>query len=231
MDYYEYVGPDPITKSVSCSDFHTCNPQNRSQNEMYIQPEYMSGSDYCNGLINRANYESFLQSFGKVEGVHCVIGGYGTFGVAIRADIAESNDDIADTLRSLEDYPVIDEDAYREKETEAQNEAYEDWGRSDTIRFISRELNKHDIDWDEPEDLGAFDHLFYDACEQTNEYWQEETGGSMWIRVERVGMFIAENILIDMTPEKELPLLMNRKWCSEKIRAKFENKLKGVSNG
>ena len=149
----------------------------------YYMPELMSGSDYVNGSVTVSNHRVFLEDFGKVDGVHGVYGGYGTYAVAIRLDAITP--EMLEVFEALEDYPLISEDDHSEVETTAQDEAWDSWVKSDFRKeLISRFPTLEEKIEDMPED--ELCRLFYQLADRANEYWENETGNSAWIRIERV---------------------------------------------
>lgn len=231
MDWYIYTGdwhgnttPPP---RAGYGDFDRVkDPKGYKDTELYVLPEYLSGGDYDHsGLVQRSNHRTFLKSFKNKDGVHDLSGGMGTYGVAVRKDVLESNEEIRKALDALEGYPIIDEEDYSALRNEEQEEAWKNWAEHDVLRSIQGEFP----DW-EPEDDDQLSLLFHEASEESNNYWQED-GGSMWIDINKVVPYILDRLTLEQTPEKDLPLLLTREWKSESARKEFEQRLKGVSNG
>lgn len=65
-----------------------------------------SGSDYGGDTVTRSNYEYFLEEYEDIA--LRVYGGHGTYGVLI--PVWFWNDGLEEDLKSLEDYPSIDDD-------------------------------------------------------------------------------------------------------------------------
>ena len=147
--------------------------------ELYILPRFMGGSDYSGSTVERSNHRCFLEDHEGARGVFDVYGGHGTFAIAIRADCLTP--DMYDTLRGLDDYPLISEDDLSEVEREAEGEAWECWARSDFISAVEKHL---DLELD-LEDRAAL-ALFNTAQERENEYWIFEEGGTAWIDLDRI---------------------------------------------
>jgi hypothetical protein len=152
----------------------------------------------------------FLEEFGELDGVHNVYGGYGSYGAAIRLDVwraaaertgcawfgadpdtATCDEDGACChqmrawLEELESYPVANEDDLFQVEMEAQDEAWESWAESDFARAIKSQFPE-DIDGLEVLDSGRFRGWFEELRERANVYWENETGNSAHVDVERV---------------------------------------------
>jgi len=224
---YDYDGEVPVQPSYGDfspykGDYDYATPAQKTL--LYIMPELLSGSDYSGGSLSKSNYETFLDLYGKREGVHDCHGGMGTFAVAIRADVAEA-EDIAETLDSLEDYPVLDESHHSKEQCNREKEAWNGWVERDARNKVEVEVQKFIEDW-EPDD--NFEERFYDACEETGECFQEESDGSMYIKVDKLVPNIADKILAENTPDLSMPLLMSRVWKSETARMLYLSRIKGV---
>ena len=159
----------------------------------YLIPGILSGSDYNGSIVEKSNHREFLDKFAPMRGVVDLSGGYGSFGVAINlAVISPAEDAIWETLLSLKDYPILDDDRMSEMETEAQNEAWENWARSDFIRAIAKsfELSEEDeelLDYlknNDPHQL-VF-NLFRELEDRSNTYWVNEQGDTMHIDIDRI---------------------------------------------
>lgn len=181
----------------------------------YFVSDFLSGSDYSGGTVERANYRVFLEDFGDRDGVHEVYGDFGTFAIAVRVDSIDA--EMAETFDALEDYPVLSEDALGEIELEAQTEAWDCWARGDFVDALEDRL-AGDADYPElayvpnpepanqgrlfatgerpyPTDLeDALLALFLTASATANVYWETETGGNAHIDVARV----ADAVDVDM---------------------------------
>ena len=153
-----------------------------------VVPRSMGGGDYSGTTYHRSNYDVFLENFGDVEGVYSLHGGYGTFAVAIRADLV--NEEIHDAIAGLSDYPVLDEDALSMYEDELEQEAWENWARHDFVRGVEQEL--------EIKDLGELltdeqiYELFRELCQRSDEYFQAD-GPDIYIRIQTVVAAVEED--------------------------------------
>lgn len=147
-----------------------------------LVPDYLSGSDYSGGTAYRSNYNVFLEEFGDLPGVYDISGGHGTYAIGIRLD--SLNDDMLDILHGLEDYPVIDEEAMSELETEQEDEAWENWTRSEFTRALTQKFP--DLE-EEIEDLSndQLFELFRESADKANEYWEHDAEGAR-INVKRI---------------------------------------------
>lgn len=150
-----------------------------------VVPKLMSGSDYSGSSIERANYAAFLEQFKDVKGVYETYGGHGTYGVVILASV--DNKEIADTLRALADYPVVDEEKLSEIELELQNEAWENWAKSEFIRELERVFNLDDLEIDAHD---KWDEMIHQLMDSGKAEWIHETGGDAWIDVKRLAQAV-----------------------------------------
>jgi hypothetical protein len=113
----------------------TFDPETSDPKEWFLVPRYMSGSDYSGSSVEVSNMRAFKEEYGD-ESFCPVYGDYGTYAVAIRLDWLTPA--IWESLAALENYPVYDDQVLSEVETEAEEEAWENWARSD----FKRELEK-----------------------------------------------------------------------------------------
>lgn len=156
----------------------------------FIMPHPLSGSDFAGSSYTRANYNSFLSSYGDLPGIHQVYGGHGTYAivisleayqVALDGDDDDTYADMLDTLRALEDYPVIDEEEMSRVEQGWQDEAWDDWACNDYLKALSSVWGLEFLSVD----TGVVRLVFEITADSIGEYWESE-GSSCYIRVERV---------------------------------------------
>jgi hypothetical protein len=177
----------------------------------YILPDLLTGSDYSGSAVERSNYQTFLDAFGDLPGVHPVGGDFGSYGVAIhrktyqlarRADadgLRDSHHDtiarlaeMYETLTALEDYPVLDDDAYCELEREWQDEAWDFYARGDYLKALAERISdgaeEHNIDatieWLDVDD-GLIRQTFETVADDAGIYWEMENS-STWIDAAQV---------------------------------------------
>jgi hypothetical protein len=160
----------------------------------YLVPGILSGSDYSGSLVQKSNHRKFSEEFadGEDKWWGSAPGGHGTYAIVIDMQSVpeDKEEEVAEFLNALSDYPLADEDLHSEMEMEAQNKAWNDWARAD----FKKEIEKvYGVDLDEAEEeLGeeVFNRklyeLFHKASEKANEYWVNEQGDSMYINLERV---------------------------------------------
>lgn len=213
--------PEP-DQSLAYGDLISCPHREYPDKELFVMPKYLSGSDYCNsGVVEVSNHRAFLEEFKDVEGVHEVWGGFGTYAVAIRLDVYESNEEIKGVVNALDDYPVLDQDDLSRLEDERSQEAWDDWARADALRLLQKSheyLEEFDDD---------FDDDFYRACDESGTYWAFESGNSIYIDFERVIPYVRDRLLARIAPLKDLPLLVSHDWVSKEAKGLFLSRLKG----
>jgi hypothetical protein len=232
MDYYTYERYDtkhgwidfPLkgTFSLSYGDFIKCPCiDNINKKRIYIIPSYLSGGNYgSSSTIEISNHRVFLENYGKLKGIYDVCGGFDSFGVAIRLDVYESNEEIKKLINKLDDNPLISDEDLNELEMELQEKAWEDWARHDMLNLINKShplLKEYEAEED-------FDMFFYHACNEANEYWVNEQGNTMYISLEKIVPYLRDFLLTNIV---DLPLLISHEWKSERARKLFEKKLKG----
>lgn len=152
----------------------------------FIVPGRISGSDYSGSLVERSNHRKFGEEFGDGLGKwwYETRGGHGTFGVVVDmtkvpGDISE---DVANFLNGLQEYGLADEELNSQMESEAQDEAWDDWAKRDFQRALER---RFDVDLDDVDGEKLFE-IFHEAAERSNTYWVNEQGDSMYIDLDRV---------------------------------------------
>jgi hypothetical protein len=154
---------------------------NATKGQFYYMPRVLSYGDYdCSCHVERSNVRVFLEQFAGHPDVKKWTGWYGSVAVAI--DILCEDEEIIDTLNSLADYPVIDDNDCSLMENEMTDEAWDSWIKSDFTRAIEK---KFDAFGSEP-DEDQLRELFHKLQEQANEYPIIESGGNVWINIEKL---------------------------------------------
>lgn len=222
MTWYRYVGYKPLKgSSASCGDFEEVTTPAKGD-VLYALPDAMSGSDYSGSSYNYSNYRVFLGTFKSFKGVYDIYGGYGTYGVAIRESLINSNKDIQHTLKSLEEYPLLDDQDQSNLEVEWADEAWKSWARDDSVKFLRVELDNED--W-EPSDESDFRFQFECASQEANENWESENN-TVYIHTDRVLPYLLDIILVRETSRENLGELATREWKSSRAVEEFNARLK-----
>jgi len=160
--------------------------------EMWVEFPYTAYGDYCGHAdVGASNYRSMKEEFGEHKDVAFVSGSYGFN--AVIYNTATKDEEILNVLKGLENYPLIDEDMNSHVRLEWENEAWDNWARSD----FKHELCKLFPDLEEAIDDISDDDiqtLFHEAQEEANEYWECETNGA-YIDVDKIALKVtAEDI-------------------------------------
>jgi len=130
-------------------------------------------------------------------------------------DIRFLTDDMIETIKSLEDYPILDECDWSNLEIDDQNEAWDSWASSDWRRAVESKLGEllpENTDTDADEILDSVENLdskllelFHACMEQSNAYWLEQYQGGWYVDVDRVASVVDTADLRDLT-DLALPL-------------------------
>jgi hypothetical protein len=236
MTYYEFTGTkmvngvwEPITLEVggsySYGDFQEFKGKvtQALKKSLYVMPPLLEGSDHSGGSAPRSNHRVFLKQFEEVEGVYDVWGGFGFYSIAIRADVAEENEDIFIVLNGLENYSLIDEEDHSALENEWENAAMPDIV-SDLGRHIN--LETYIPDYEKLlEDEENINQLVWDGINELSLDWSHETT-SAYMDYERVQPYVEDRLLIEHCTEKTLPLLINRDWSCKQTKEMFMEKVR-----
>jgi len=167
-------------------------------------------SDYSGGSVERANVRAWRERFSDSASRlwWCEMwGGHGTEALGFHPGLwraARLGSDAAramvEALESLDDYPLLDDEALSEIEMEAQSEAWESWAGGDYRRALASELDAtlsallgdeaaellgSEVDLSEAPDTALFS-LFLACSDSAGIYWEIETGGGASLDVERL---------------------------------------------
>lgn len=99
--------------------------------------DFTGSSDYSGGLPYLSNCEVLLEEYDSPE-CRELIGGHGSRSVAI--DPRYISEELLESLESLENYPVLDEEHWSELSEKLKGEAFEGWVGSDLRRYIEEAL-------------------------------------------------------------------------------------------
>lgn len=163
------------------------NWERNNENGRFFIPSALSGSDYSpGGTMSESNLRTFRKTFPRGEGRWWkeVAGGHGTYAVVIdlKKVPTKRHKEVEEFFGALSDYPVADEQEMSEVEMEKQTEAWEGWASRDFKDALEKEF---DLEFDEVDD-SKLHQLFDLAAERANEYWVNESGGDMWISIDRI---------------------------------------------
>lgn len=136
------------------------------------------GGHSGSGSVNKANHKVFIDSFGELDGVYESQGGMGTYAVFIKPELL-LNKEVYETLAALTDYPCLDDMVHSEMENEAQDEAWDNWARSEFERSLERDFYLENLDYENKDLKKVFDL----GRSRSHEEWHEESDGEMYIDV------------------------------------------------
>jgi hypothetical protein len=129
-------------------------------------------------------------------------------GPGLSLDVRYLTDEMVETLHSLENYPLLDEDNHSSLELDLQQEEWDSWAQRDWRGKVVSALDTYapedaETYWAEEHiDKVSEDSLYelFNACaEQSNTYWQEESCSGFWIDLNRVAAAIDRADLADLT--------------------------------
>lgn len=147
--YENYDGEGPEGRSwLSYGDLRSWKEYHNLYGEeadVLYMPDVASGSDYSGSDVEKSNYEALKRDYLKrSKYVYDVAGGHGTYAIAfnltrLKGKLAE---ELADTFKSLSDYPLYDEDHWSELQTRQEEEDWASWIEGDFKRELKKSLEK-----------------------------------------------------------------------------------------
>ena len=102
-------------------------------------PSYCESGDYGGSVYQLSNAQALLEEFGGSAACREVIGGYGSYGLAI--DPRYVKEELLEALESLESYPLWDEEHCSQLEENLKAEAFSSWLESDLRRHIESAIS------------------------------------------------------------------------------------------
>jgi len=130
-------------------------------------------------MVERSNYNVFLEKFSSVDGVISLGGGHRTYAIALTLKALRSKE-IQECLTALRDYPFIDRDSHTEMEWGAYEKQWIEHGATDFRSELNEHLKLEDdhVDlWDELTDITDDDlKNFYISCRSGNEEFINQEG-------------------------------------------------------
>lgn len=140
LRYEPYLSNDPTEEELA--DGQETNVRRQSfeadKNGMYVEPKYVSYGDYGGSMVERSNYEEFLEAFDEHRGTEwwTWYGDYGSHGIIVRVDADARVPEIGEFFTGLEDYPSANDERLSELEHEAINEGWDDYGFRDFLKAL-----------------------------------------------------------------------------------------------
>lgn len=128
----ELVG---LQESVPWSTFES------TKHGEFVEPKYMSYSDYSGSLVERSNIEEFIEQFAEHSGQEwwVRIGSHGGRGIVVRRDADERVPEIGEFFEALDSYPLANEDRHSELEMETRDNDWDSYGRVDFERWLAED--------------------------------------------------------------------------------------------
>jgi hypothetical protein len=129
-------------------------------------------------------------------------GGYSSITVYVHPDWDEGRE----ACESLENYPVLDDEALSEREMELEQECWESYVRSDLEGYIQDQIDDVELAERVEEYLEAhpeqLQEQFHEACSELNVYPEFEGGGSCYYAglADEVAEHLAEYFTAEINP-------------------------------
>lgn len=209
LHYLPGYAPGFCVSSVSPMEALEYCVENRWKNcRLLFSPEHLNADcmwpggydapsrQRSNNRVFREEYENELEfADGDADG--------------LSLDIRFLTDDMIETVKSLEDYPILDEGDWSDIEMSDQSEAWDCWAFRDWRKAIESKLDEllpENTDTDADEILDSVKGLdskllglFHACMEQSNTYWQEEYQAGWYVDIERVASVVDIADLRDLT--------------------------------
>lgn len=163
---------------------------------------YALSGDYCGAPHTASNCRVLLEEFGGSPQCREAYGSYGSRSIAI--DPRYLSDELLESLQSLEDYPVLDEEDCGALELELQAEAWESWAERDFQRALESRLSSLCGDELAEDIVSSFSSssdtfsLFESLRDEANEYWESQSSPDQWINVERIVERASSSLILSL---------------------------------
>lgn len=179
------------------------------------------------GPMDESNFHAFLEGLGG-EGDNVEVHRFGHWGpgwyeiIIINPQAEDIVAKAEEMQASLENYPVLDDEDLSERESEAEKEAWESWGRSDFSRALKREIESG---WDgvtehgfNPEEIDDAFGLLTD--EDIDCLWNNAADKANWICEHRSDgpSFNTDGVLEHVNVEEVVEMIDSRLW-KERVNA------------
>lgn len=151
--------------------------------------DYALSGDYCGAPHTLSNCRVLLEEFGGSPQCRETYGSYGSRSIAV--DPRYLSEELLESLQSLENYPVLNEDDCGALELELQYEAWESWAERDFSRALEERLSSlcgDELAEQAVESLSSDQlwNVFESLREEANVYWESQGSPDQWIDVERI---------------------------------------------
>lgn len=138
LRYRPYLHADYLEVDLGEADSVRLGAFEDDAQGMYVEPSYVSFGDYGGSMVERSNYEEFLEQFAESRGAEWWTwgGDYGSHGLIVRVDADERVPEIGEFFRDLDRSLCASDNRLEELEMEATNEAWTDYGAADFVRAL-----------------------------------------------------------------------------------------------
>jgi hypothetical protein len=172
-----------------------------------FQPDLCGYSDYADpGLIGKANFKHFQDRYSDPE---ILTASYGWNGESIVVDLRFASEDLIESIVSLEDYPLADEELYSELEMQEHESAWEDTYSKEWFKILVNRLDPYAADnaemyWAEELVEATVSaevalELFERCREAANEYWVvEDLSSGAYINMDRIAAQLTGEDLVSL---------------------------------
>lgn len=202
--YREYIVGD----NISYGDMKPTTHPNWDET-VYVEVPYTTGSDYSGGTVTRSNFLVLSEDdeYAGLREAGIIVeayGGYSTYAIFVALNVPYDNEDdlevLAELIRDVQDYIVINEDHMSELEMELENEAWDGWVEDDFQRALYMEFES-DIEVEHALDSFVEDELWdiwTVAREDANEYPIFETGCLVYYDINRIVGHVSRQLILDV---------------------------------
>jgi hypothetical protein len=154
--------------------------------------------------MTKSNYDAFRErAEGDKNNIWLVSGGHGSYGIAVGLDVDDP--EIIGMIEALEQYPVLDESAMSELETERQDEAWDNWVKFEFTRAVESKFQDMVDEDGEPFEYDGDNvvAVFGRAMERANVYWHEDSDGSQVVDMDRIVAAVTADDVGAREPESD----------------------------
>jgi len=149
----------------------------RRMNPEWTELSLACGSDYSGGLVERANYQFFLDNYADHADVIVLKGWFFGYGIGYNTESTDS--DLIATVNALHDYPVADDEMVSSIQLEWENDAWSDWVKDDLMSLIQDDFEgMFEEHVSEPAFESALQNMFYETMDAANVHWSYEYAGA-----------------------------------------------------
>lgn len=187
---YKEEGPSENGENYGYSN--TRFGKNKADSNGWFQVEYATYSDYSGSSAERSNYRVLSQMLEEAHPADAqpvvwarTYGGHGTKGLIV--NYGDLDEEVRETIDGLEDYPLASEEDNSELEMEEQNEAWDNWGKSDFIEQVAKLTGKDRSALEDAISSEQWWQCLHLAMEASNTYWEDQgMGGGPYVDMKKM---------------------------------------------